>query len=127
MSLWIKSPRSGSVQCCDCRPNVCSPCECNVNVNVFGNDSGFSQTFDTTGNFPFGGTLQVSFDAYTLKDRLYINSNGVSLYDSGCINGSVTPTVNVAANTNSIDVMVQAHCAGETNSTWNLIIACTPN
>lgn len=123
---WLKQV---GCECEECGPDPCtSGCEtfCNLSLDTAGGESGYDQTFDVTGDFGSARNIFIDFEAFTIKDQLLIDANGVNIYDSGCIGGNVTPTVLVPAATTSARVRIIPHCdpLQEGATAWTLTITC---
>lgn len=97
---------------------------CDLTVEADGGDEGFDRTFDVTGDFTSDRNIFVDFETFTVKDRLIIYANGVSVYDSGCISGSVSPTILIPAGTTSARVQIIPNCEGTSETIWTLSILC---
>lgn len=126
MSIFIPVLTCGDAEPCAC-PSPCDAmCFCNLTLDTAGGESGYDETFDVTDDFVADRDIYVDFEAYSIKDQLLIDADGVNIYDSGCISGNVTATVTVPAGTTSARVQVLAHCdAGQPGTTaWTLSIAC---
>lgn len=98
---------------------------CRLTVGTSGGDGGYSSSFYVAPDFVASRNIYIDFESYTVKDRLRIYADGVEIYNSGCIGGRVTPTVNVPGGTINVDVYVDPRCEGGSASTlWVLEITC---
>lgn len=108
-----------------CR-TCCEQTLCTINLDSSGGPEGFDHTYPAPEFTAAGGTLHVSFNAYTIKDRLVLTADVGVIYDSGCISGVVSPDVVVPVGTTHVRVQVLANCEGGIYTTaWTLSIHCT--
>jgi hypothetical protein len=123
MATFIVSKCSPCLNCSS-DPCVEADCFCNLTLNTAGGALGYDETFDVTGDFTSARNIYIDFNAFTVKDQLLIYANGSLIYDSGCISGNVTPTVNVPSGTTSARVVVVPDCASTGVTAWTLDIDC---
>jgi PKD repeat protein len=55
-------------------------------------------------------TLDITFDAFTRKDRIIVDVDGTEVYDSGCVAGSCGASVTVPTGAERVNVTIIAEC-----------------
>jgi len=72
------------------------------------------------------GTFNFSYDTYSIKDRIVLKcqSNGSTLYDTGCVGTSNTVSVNYSCPTSRITVSVTPNCQYGVGTAWEYIVYC---
>lgn len=70
------------------------------------------------------GTLQFSFDTYTVKDRIHIYNGGTKVFDTGCVGSSGSQTLTL--NGSSIfRIVVDPLCdPNESDTQWSFTLGC---
>ncbi|MBZ0166303.1 MAG: hypothetical protein K8I00_05800, partial [Candidatus Omnitrophica bacterium] len=71
---------------------------------------------------PGSGTANLSYNLYSVKDRIIAQYNGATIFDSGCTGGSQTVPIPVSGGGN-VHIVVQPACAGKGTS-WNFKVSC---
>ena len=97
---------------------------CGLNINSVGGDAGYDVTYDVSSDFVSGGTINVLFNAQTIKDQLILFANDSMIVDTGCISGSYSQSTSISAGTTTIRVQVIPNCEGTTGTAWTLSITC---
>jgi len=97
---------------------------CSLNLNSNGGDEGYDRTFQTPEFAKVAGSLNLTFEAYNIKDRLIVSSNLATLWDTGCVSGNHSTTVTASAGTTWVRVQVIPNCEGTTGTAWTLSVAC---
>jgi hypothetical protein len=70
------------------------------------------------------GSVRLSWEMYTVKDRMVFEYGGVVLLDTGCSGGSGSQSVQLAGWSDSVLVRVIPDCAGERDTQWNFTVGC---
>jgi hypothetical protein len=123
MAIFVKSLNC-LCSTCGTDPCIAELCFCDLTLNTAGGSAGYDETFNVTGDFTAARNIYIDFNSFTVKDQLLIYANGSLIYDSGCISGNVTPTVNVPSGTTSARVVVVPDCASMGVTAWTLDIDC---
>jgi hypothetical protein len=74
------------------------------------------------------GTFQFQYDTVSIMDRILIEYEGQTLFDSGCIgtNGDLFENIVYSGNSTNITVRVLPNCAGTSGTYWSFQVGC-PN
>ncbi|MEN6318688.1 MAG: hypothetical protein ABFD82_08040 [Syntrophaceae bacterium] len=71
------------------------------------------------------GTVNFSYETYSIKDQIIVSYNGKVLFDTGCVGASDTVTFSYAGSSTFVTVQVIPNCAGGTTGTaWTYTVNC---
>jgi hypothetical protein len=70
------------------------------------------------------GVAKFSYTMYTVKDRMIVQYGGQTLYDTGCVSGSKTVSLNLSGTSDSVIVTVQPECEKKQSTQWNFKLEC---
>ena len=97
--------------------------ECNIQYKSGANEAE-QYTIDVKRNF---GSLNFSYDTYSVKDRIHIYYGGIKIFDSGCVGASGSQTLTLNGISSVFTIIVDPRCDMDTSDTsWNFTLGC-PN
>ncbi len=70
------------------------------------------------------GAFDLSYQAYTAKDQIVIKYEDNVIYDTGCVGGKETVSVNYSGNSSEVTVEVFPNCDGTSSTKWNFTVGC---
>jgi len=70
------------------------------------------------------GIAKFSYTMFTVKDRMIVQYGGQTLYDTGCVSGSKTVSLNLSGASDSVIVTVQPECEKKESTQWNFTLEC---
>jgi hypothetical protein len=71
------------------------------------------------------GTIQLSYEMYTVKDRIVVYHDGQPIYDSRCVGGGSSRSLDYCGSSSRIVVAIEPNCEGGTSGTaWNFTLSC---
>lgn len=65
-----------------------------------------------------------SYEMYAIKDQMTILHDGGTVYDSGCVSGSNSVSLQINGGSSVIQVRVNPNCDGTTGTAWNFTVNC---
>jgi hypothetical protein len=71
----------------------------------------------------FVGRASLAWEMYGIKDRMVLRSDGLELFDTGCVGGSGRRLLDIAGG-EQLSVEVLPNCEGTTGTAWNFRFAC---
>lgn len=99
---------------------VASSTDCSTTTQA-GNDE---PRFVTINMGATSGAFVFSYEMFDIKDQMEVLYEGGTLYNTGCVSGGDSVTLNFAGASSSIQVRVTPNCAGTTGTAWNFTVAC---
>ncbi|NMO20090.1 hypothetical protein HPC49_03715 [Pyxidicoccus fallax] len=118
---------------CSCPPHLpnwnsttqtCEPpSACGTSISASGGDAGYQRTFDLGAT---SGTLTLTFNTYSVKDRIRVEYEGATVIDTGCVGAAGTLSAGYSGSTTQAIVVVEANCAGSSGTQWNFTLGCGP-
>jgi hypothetical protein len=74
------------------------------------------------------GTFTFDYNVYSVKDQIIITQGGATIFNSGCVSGSNSLSLNLTGFGNQITVQVHPNCEGNTTDTkWDFTVHCPRN
>lgn len=72
------------------------------------------------------GTFQLRYETYTEPDRIVIEYEGETLYDTGCVGSSGTKSLTYEGNSTTVDITVYSRCdfVGPSCTDWDFTVHC---
>lgn len=70
------------------------------------------------------GSFQFDYDTYSVKDKITIQYEGQTIFDTGCVGKSDSVKLPFKGNTSEITVAVKPNCKGTSDTAWNFTIHC---
>ena len=72
------------------------------------------------------GTFRFDYDTAFQEDRIIVQYEGGTIFDSGCVGTGTTQTTNItfAGSSEEITVRVEPNCAGGTGTWWEFTVYC---
>lgn len=81
-----------------------------------------------TRNVPLGatsGTFTLTYQMWSIKDRIRVLYDGATLFDSGCVSDGKTQLLPYSGLASFVTIQVEPNCTGTTSGTaWNYTVAC---
>lgn len=81
-----------------------------------------------TRNVPLGatsGSFTLTYEMWTIKDRIRVLHDGAPLFDSGCVSDGKTQLIPFSGLASFVTIQVEPNCTGTTSGTaWNYTVAC---
>lgn len=95
---------------------------CNAK-QVAGNDTPDTRVIDLGKS---SGQTTLTYDTYTVADRIVVKYEGVVKFDSFCVgtNGPWVKTINYSGESSEMTVEVKPNCFGTTGTGWNFSLSC---
>jgi hypothetical protein len=95
--------------------------QCNVSYGSGANEPE-QYTIDV---YKVTGSLQFSFDTYSVKDRIHIYHGGAKVFDSGCVGSSGSQTLTLNGSSSVFRIVVDPLCdPTESDTQWNFTLGC---
>lgn len=70
------------------------------------------------------GAFVFSYDTYSQQDEIIVRYQGTTLFDTGCVGASGSPTLHYSGTSTQISVQVIPNCAGGTGTAWTYSVSC---
>jgi hypothetical protein len=70
------------------------------------------------------GQLAITFDTYSVKDRIVLRKDGVAIFDSGCVGLASSQVVAFSGPSTFANLEVYPNCAGTTSTGWEVTVGC---
>ncbi|MGZ6143082.1 MAG: InlB B-repeat-containing protein, partial [Myxococcales bacterium] len=70
------------------------------------------------------GTFSFSYDTYTQQDDIRVSYQGQTLFDTGCVGASGSPSLSYGGASSAITVSVSPNCAGGSGTAWDYTVGC---
>lgn len=81
-----------------------------------------------TRNVPLGatsGSFTLTYEMWSIKDRIRVLHDGAPLFDSGCVSNGKTQLIPYSGLASFVTIQVEPNCTGTTSGTaWNYTVAC---
>ena len=81
-----------------------------------------------TRNVPLGtnaGTFTLTYQMWSIKDRIRVLYDGAPVFDSGCVSDGKTQLIPYSGLASFVTIQVEPNCTGTTPGTaWNYTVAC---
>lgn len=97
------------------------PLTCGGGSTASGGDEGYSKTLELGAT---SGTLSLSFQTYTQKDRLRVMYGGATLIDTGCVGASGTLSAAYSGTSTQATMVVEPNCEGGSGTAWDFSFGC---
>jgi len=89
---------------------------------VAGGDTADTRTIELSRT---SGTFSFSYDTYSVKDKIIVQYQGQTLFDTGCVGASGTQSITYFGSSTQVTVSVTPNCVGGTSGTaWTYTVAC---
>ncbi|MDB4584256.1 hypothetical protein N9164_13980 [Draconibacterium sp.] len=72
------------------------------------------------------GSFVLDYEVYSVKDQIIVTQSGQIIFNSGCISGSNSVSLNLNGFSSQVTVRVNPNCDGSSGTKWNFTVHC-PN
>lgn len=97
------------------------PATCGTSATASGGDEGYTRTYNLGGT---SGTMSLTFETYSVQDRIKVMYQGATLIDTGCVGANGTKSAPYSGTATQATVVVEPNCAGGSGTAWDFTFNC---